>query len=700
MDLNLFPKDRVIGVFGGFSSDGGSDFRADLVIPYMANLKNIPFYGAFILIEVSSESEALLGRITNVHVEGEMSSQAGQAFLARQVADQGEVSQAVIQETLRYKVEVRMLGLIRMEPEKGGRAVFIPSHRRVPHLGSKVAFPSPDVLKEIAGHNMPGVEIGHLCLGEFLWDGHDGKAHVEEWMHSLSPSITPKFDVGGMVSKRTVVFARAGFGKSNLVKLLFSSLYKDGIPRLHYRNSDARPPVGTLVLDVEGEYAWPDNQGRPGFCDVPGIQNRVAVFTDKEAPSPYYASFTVAGTKVDIRELSPAEVVSAGIDAARQEQQNVRKLKALPKADWRALVNEIYAHRHNADDDKIAALMGLRPEQTPEINAARANMVTIVDTYHSPGSKTFPKLLEALRRGYLCVFDLSAHRGPSGLSLSSLILQRIFKINQEEFTAADSKAIPCIMVLEEAQAVLNAKTSGSNIWVDWAKEGRKYGLGAVLVTQQPSSLPNEILSQADNWFTCHLVSTGDLKALKDANAHFSDDILKSLLNEPIVGQTYFWSSGWGGRCYPLPMRAFAFENLYSPADPNRNRPKVTGTPASTIEVPDPEPEEEPVSSVRPPAVGGPVKQPSYEDLVTNMVSAFRHSSYFTDLRAGKSVRWGDIADLFRDRAATMGVMLPGRKVNNYVVDVLTYQFGEQDKGWEGWANGKRMMVRLMEKKAS
>jgi len=55
------------------------------------------------------------------------------------------------------------------------------------------------------------------------------------------------------------------------------------------------------------------------------------------------------------------------------------------------------------------------------------------------------------------------------------------------------------------------------------------------VTQQPGSIPAELLSQGDNFFVFHLLSAGDLLALKRANAHFSDDLLATLLNEPLVG---------------------------------------------------------------------------------------------------------------------------------------------------------------------
>ena len=113
--------------------------------------------------------------------------------------------------------------------------------------------------------------------------------------------------------------------------------------------------------------------------------------------------------------------------------------------------------------------------------------------------------------------------------------------------------------------MLNQNSTASEPYLDWIKEGRKYDLGAVLITQQPGSIPADLLSQGDNWFVFHLLSANDLTTLKRANAHFSDDLLGSLLNEPIPGQGVFWSSV-GGKPYPLSIRALSFEEMYPMRD--------------------------------------------------------------------------------------------------------------------------------------
>src|SRR5262249_4791960 len=133
-------------------------------------------------------------------------------------------------------------------------------------------------------------------------------------------------------------------------------------------------------------------------------------------------------------------------------------------------------------------------------------------------------------------------------------------------TKAHPASIPTIAVVEEAQSVLNERASAATPFVEWIKEGRKYDLGAVLITQQPESIPHEILSQGDNWFLFHLLAEGDLAKTRSANAHFSRDLLASLLNEPIPGQGVFWSSVAAAK-YPLPLRVLSFERLVERADP-------------------------------------------------------------------------------------------------------------------------------------
>ncbi len=566
MPFGLFPKEQIVGVFRGFR-EGGLEFHADLVLPYRSDFQCTPMHGQFVLVQLESPEEAVLGRITSFSSEGKLSSGSGEEFNIRAVREGRDVPENLREDYLKYRVNIRVLGVIRNKAN--GELAFVASHRRLPHVGSPVAFPSGPVLQELAGHNVPGAPIGHLAFGEYIYAQGSDKLKVEDWMQLKSPEVLIKFAVRDLVSRRSFIFARAGFGKSNLNKLLFSQLYAT-TPTVTKR--DRQVPVGTVIFDPEGEYFWPDDKGRPGLCDVPDLEDKLVVFTSRKNPSLFYQSFVAGGIRLDIRRLRPSDVIGIALSPDRQEQQNVRKLRGLDQGRWEELVNLIDKNKNATPLQDIMRILDLeRERQEAEALAARANMTAIVTMLHDKSSQLMDMLVYALSKGKLCVVDVSQMRGAQSLILSGLILRRIFDRNQQEFTSAEAKTIPTIAVVEEAQAVLNESATSAEPYIAWVKEGRKYDLGALMITQQPGSIPVEILSQGDNWFVFHLLSTADLYSVSKANAHFSNDILSALLNEPIPGQGTFWSSV-SGKSYPVSLRVLLFEHMFKRRDPKYNLP--------------------------------------------------------------------------------------------------------------------------------
>lgn len=566
MAIELFPREQIIGVFRGFR-EGGLEFHADLVLPYRNEFQNIPMHGQFLLVQLETPEEAVLGRITSLSSEGKLSSGPGEEFNIRAVRENRPIPEDLREQYLKYKVNIRVLGVLRNNANE--TLTFVASHRRLPHVGSPVAFPSAEVAQEIAGHNVDGAAIGHLALGEYIYAQGSEDIDIEDWMQIKSPEILVKFPIESLVSRRTFIFARAGFGKSNLNKLLFSNLYKN-TPAVTKR-ANRQVPVGTVIFDPDGEYFWPDDKGRPGLCDVPALQDKLVVFTPRTNPSAFYQSFVAGGIRLDIRRLRPQDVIAIALGPERQDQQNVRKLRGLDQGRWTELVNLIDQNRNQTPLEDICRLLDLTSQQEAEALAARANMTAIVGMLHDRGSQLMDVLTTALSQGKLCIVDVSQMRGNQALVLSGLILRRIFDRNQQEFTSAEPKTIPTIAVVEEAQSVLNEAATASEPYIAWVKEGRKYDLGAVLVTQQPGSIPTEILSQGDNWFIFHLLSATDLTNVRRANAHFSEDLLSALLNEPIPGQGIFWSSV-GGKPYPVAIRVLSFEQMFPVLDPKYHKP--------------------------------------------------------------------------------------------------------------------------------
>lgn len=673
MSLELFTPTQVVGVFRGFQ-EGGMEFHADLVLPYRNEFQSLPMHGQFLLVQLETPQEAVLGRIASFSSEGKLSFGAGEEFNIRAVREGRHIPEDLREQYLKYKVNIRVLGVLRKRDEDA--LVFIASHRRLPHVGSPVAFPSGEVLREIVGHNGKGAQIGHYALGEYIYAQDSKDFEPLEWMQIKAPEVHVRFPIESLVARRTFILARAGFGKSNLNKLLFSQLYSSD-PTVEKRRG--KVPVGTLIFDPDGEYFWPDDKGRPGLCDVPDLETRLVVFTDREGPSPFYQSFVAGGIKIDIRNLKPSDVISIALSPERQDQQNVRKLKGLSQQKWSDLVNLLQKDGNQADLKLISKLVGLEDKQDMEALATRGNMTTIVRTLHDPTSQMLDLLLKSLSEGKLCVVDVSRMRGAQAMMLSGIILKRIFDHNQDEFIKAMPMTIPTVVVIEEAQSVLVGGSVSNEPFVAWVKEGRKYDLGAVLVTQQPGSLPMEILSQGDNWFLFHLLSATDLGNVRKANAHFSEDLLSALLNEPIPGQGVFWSSV-SGTPYPVSVRVKSFEKRYSMRDPDYDQPAAL-TYAKQL-----------TSSSQVVANGngnGHVvrevqfapttdRQAELEELLANALQ--NNTSLMRQLKEN-GVSWENLRAFFKSKMPDY-IFNPGDQAHKLIPPVLDRVFGLQEKGWQ------------------
>ena len=149
--MELFTRDNIVGVFRGFR-EGGLEFQADLVLPYRNEFQSIPMHGQFLLVQLETPTEAVLGRIVSFSSEGKLSFGSGEEFNIRALRENREVPEDLREQYLKYKVTIRVLGVLRQNG--ASRLTFVASHRRLPHVGSPVAFPTPTLLQEIAGHNI------------------------------------------------------------------------------------------------------------------------------------------------------------------------------------------------------------------------------------------------------------------------------------------------------------------------------------------------------------------------------------------------------------------------------------------------------------------------------------------------------------------------------------------------------------------
>lgn len=506
--------DDIIGIFVGLKSSS-NEYVAELISPYKHDFALD--LGSLILIPGTREK--LVARVMDYSPRGEFTSFMGEKWL-NEIAAQGAIDQVgsdIKRAKISYRVRIKILGSL----SEGG---FVPGLKRIPHITSKVSMPDEAALKKI--------------INKALEEQREG---IEIGRYALDCKIPINFQMAELNAKRTFVFARAGYGKSNLMKIMASGWSSEN--------------GGLLIFDPEGEYAVTDKKGRPGIMD-----KRPALLVTNQKTDPNLKNVH-RNIKLNLADLPHRLVVPLLVTPNKHETVFFAKLMAMEPENWRRLVELISSKGWSAGYEEVhRTVLGADDTTTKEVDVKPIlnNLVNPLRRLHDPNSDTIQIITRALRGGEVIVFDISRIDSQTARWVSSIIIKKIFDDNKNNFIKfGGDKLIRATFVLEEAHTVLSATGSAPSAFVDLAKEGRKYSMGGIFITQQPGSIPHEIISQGDNFFVFHLLSKGDLSALSKANAHYSDDIITQVLNEPVRGKSYMWTSH---QPFVIPINVSDFED--------------------------------------------------------------------------------------------------------------------------------------------
>ncbi len=278
-------------------------------------------------------------------------------------------------------------------------------------------------------------------------------------------------DGSKMLSHHVLISAQTGRGKSNLVKVMIWEAMK------HER-------FGVLVMDVHNEYYGRGNQA--GLKDHPKARERL-VYYSKDPPPGQKA------LKINLKSIDPQDIIGV-----------------LNLSD--AQVDAVYMYRQKYGRDWIRSLMCIDEDKVSQytLKALRRKfeilfmMVEQADgsytcggdvfNMETVGEATIREMADALEGGKVVLVDGSSISDDTGLVIASACLRDAFRKYEGYKMSGELDAMPQLgVVLEEAPRVLAEGTAGS-VFSRIAREGRKFKIGLIAITQLVSVIPPDILA--------------------------------------------------------------------------------------------------------------------------------------------------------------------------------------------------------------
>ncbi|ADL19907.1 Bipolar DNA helicase [Acidilobus saccharovorans 345-15] len=387
-----------------------------------------------------------------------------------------------------YSVRLKLLGVL--------GSSFVPEVGQPPLVGSCVRPATDDEVREALRVDA-GVRLGVV--------------KAQQGVEAMMPAEA--------VFKHVAVLAMTGYGKSNATCVLVRELVK---------NYGAT----VLLLDAHGEYV--------GLEDDPELDGLVMVHRGAFNP------FTMSEADfVNLAGLPPN-----ASNEARALRLSFRLLRYL-KGYSSSLDDDLRKCLDNAHGREVASCASkefseaLRcvvnrcgDEFLRGANSAKQSLASLLnrldDALHDLGrllSDSAPVDLTSLVvPGKLNVYDLSEYDVNEADVVASYLLRRLLEERKRyerslyEGDEPRGYPTPVVVVLEEAHVLVPANgNTETRYWAARvAREGRKFGVGLVLVSQRPRGLDVDVLSQTSTKLLLRMVEPEDLSQVRSSSEALGD----------------------------------------------------------------------------------------------------------------------------------------------------------------------------------
>lgn len=342
--------------------------------------------------------------------------------------------------------------------------------------------------------------------------GHTKGAVIRLGEHVGSGGAPCYADMNELLGKHTAVLGSTGAGKSGAVAAIIHSILERG-QEAGYENWKPR----IVILDPHNEYgaAFPAHtklSTDDGTLSLPfwllNFQETVALLIGK---TEFVATSQANIIKSALMDARKEGAVALGLDVGAITVDSpvpykLATLRAKVEADKPPQASK--QDSHNSILQKLDVLM------------ADARLKFLMAEWAGEAQDPFPGIVAQLMGGgpQPCVIDLSGVPNEVAGVSSAVIARTLFNLKVWQ-TSEERASDPVLLVCEEAHRYVPNRgeaqyEAAQEAIRRIAKEGRKYGVGLLLVSQRPSEVEATVLSQCNSWVVLRVTNDADREHVK------------------------------------------------------------------------------------------------------------------------------------------------------------------------------------------
>ncbi|HVP25506.1 MAG TPA: ATP-binding protein [Methanomicrobiales archaeon] len=359
--------------------------------------------------------------------------------------------------------------------------------RTLPTKFSPVLVPSaPDFrfLQQVMGD----IEVGSLKSGQEV---------LREVRVALHARVMPQ---------HMGVFATTGMGKSNFMKVFCAS------------SMQARK-FGLVLVDPHGEYVagGVSAAGQPteGLAHFQSGRDGLSVYTIREES--FRRRYSLSTLFLEYDDLRAPDLLLL-FDHSPAQRELVEMLEDVPGSELVDLFTDTEFDEEKAwmattPYRSTAARLAQFQPSTLQVMKRRVGILVKSNPFLRPRGSSVPDILADLAENRVVLVDIPGMGERSELLVLSVLARKILERHRGEASGWGKPDAPgrseVLITIEEAQRVLGSGGQGTAVFRECAMEGRKFGVGLCVVTQQPRNIDPRVLAQMNTFVVMGLSDRND-----------------------------------------------------------------------------------------------------------------------------------------------------------------------------------------------